>query len=207
MTNGQLVRYMDSGGWLWVQMLTLPLTSCGTLAELFNVSGSPFFHRKSGSGYAARRPVVRIKWGNVGGADASTWQFSVWWLLLALVPPLWLTLFYPLGNSFLPYLEWVSTKPPLHIHSGKIQPEHGGAGVQTLRAAGGRRGADLPAELHRGWGEALSRPQNPNRRREWPWGGESACLKAAQQGPVGSPQKPLEALFVNAIILLMNTGN
>lgn len=74
---------------------------------------------------------------------------------LVLVTHLWLTRLYPLGNSFLPHLEWVSKKPPLHIHSGKIQPEHGGAGLQTVCATGGRRRADLPAQLHRLRGKKL----------------------------------------------------
>lgn len=69
-------------------------------------------------------------------------------MFLVPVPHLWLILLYPLGNSFLPCLEWVSKKPPLHVHSGKIQPKHSGAGLQTLCATGGRRRADLPAKLH-----------------------------------------------------------
>lgn len=52
------------------------------------------------------------------------------------------------GNSILPHLEWLSKKPPLHLHSGKTQPKHSGTGLQTLCAAGWRRRADLPAQLY-----------------------------------------------------------
>lgn len=57
---------------------------------------------------------------------------------------------FPLaGNSLLPHLEWMPEEPALHLHAGKVQPEYPGAGMQTLRAAGRRRRADLPAQLLR----------------------------------------------------------
>lgn len=89
------------------------------------------------------RPSVRSKEGTVihmRRTETSAWQHRV--------PHLWFPLFYASGNSFLPYLEWVSEKSPLHVHSGEIQPEHSGAGLQTVCAASGGRRADLPAELH-----------------------------------------------------------
>lgn len=55
---------------------------------------------------------------------------------------------YLLGNSILPYLEWLSEKPPLHLHPGKTQPKHCGAGLQALCATSRRRRPDLPAQLH-----------------------------------------------------------
>lgn len=61
---------------------------------------------------------------------------------------LWLPSPHLPGNSILPHLEWLTKKPPLHLHPGKTQPEHSGADLQTLCEAGGRRRADLPAQLH-----------------------------------------------------------
>lgn len=61
---------------------------------------------------------------------------------------LWLPPPYLPGNSILPHLERLAKKPPLHLHLRKTQPEHSGAGLQTLCEAGGRRRADLPAQLH-----------------------------------------------------------
>lgn len=68
----------------------------------------------------------------------------------------WLPPSYLPGNSILPHLEWLAKKPPLHLHPGKTQPEHSGAGLQTLCEAGGRRRADLPAQLHRVRGKTFS---------------------------------------------------
>lgn len=57
------------------------------------------------------------------------------------------------GDPILPGVEWQSENAPLHLHAGENELSHHGDQLQTVCAAGGRRGADLSAQQHAGGGE------------------------------------------------------
>lgn len=84
---------------------------------------------KRGEAVFVQRAVMKLNEVEKGKAVVVFDEYAQHLLFMATTPCL------P-GNSILPYLEWLSKTPPLHLHSGKTQPKHSGAGLQTVCAAG-----------------------------------------------------------------------